>query len=179
MVLMFVHFSVEHAERSLLEQVDRRVQEELAGRFAALPAGGDGQLVAMRSMVQAMLQATEVLLRRQTELWQASVDSAAQHWAHMAASASEQVKTAMSAAGGELARRAEVLERAIAAAGEVTRLEDALNRNLTTLAGARHFEQTALSLAAAVNMLSARLAETPHAAVPIKLEPMRRTAQAA
>ena len=79
----------------------------------------------------------------------------------------------MSAAGGELARRAEVLERAIAAAGEVTRLEDALNRNLTTLAGARHFEQTALSLAAAVNMLSARLAETPHAA-PIKLEPMRR-----
>ncbi len=85
----------------------------------------------------------------------------------------------MSAAGGELARRAEVLERAVEAAGEVTRLEDALNRNLAALAGAKHFEQTVLSLAAAVNMLSARLAETPNAAAPIRLEPMRRTAHAA
>ena len=179
MVLMFVHFSVEHAERSLLEQVDRRVQEELAGRFATIPAGGDGQLVAMRNMVQAMLQATEVLVRRQAELWQASVDSAAQRWAQMAEVASEQVKAAMSAATGELTRRAEVLERAVTAAGEVTRLEDALNRNLAALAGAKHFEQTVLSLAAAVNMLSARLAETPNAGAPIKLEPTRRSAHAA
>ena len=45
-------------------------------------------------------------------------------------------------------------------------MEDALNRNLAALAGAKHFEQTVLSLAAAVNMLSARLAETPNAAAP-------------
>jgi hypothetical protein len=57
-------------------------------------------------------------------------------------------------------------------------LEDALNSNLAALAGAKHFEQTVLSLAAAVNMLSARLAETTPAA-PIKLEPLRRTAHAA
>ena len=79
---------------------------------------------------------------------------------------------------GELAARAEVLERAITAAGEVARLEDALNHNLAALAGAKHFEQTVLSLAAAVNMLSARLAETPNA-VPIKLESKRHTAHAA
>ena len=36
-----------------------------------------------------------------------------------------------------------------------------------------------LSLAAAVNMLSARLAETPNLAAPVRLEPMRRTAHAA
>ena len=64
-------------------------------------------------------------------------------------------------------------------AAEVVRLEDALNHNLAALAGAKHFEQTVLSLAAAVNMLSARLAETPNPAAPIKLEPMRRTAHAA
>jgi hypothetical protein len=85
----------------------------------------------------------------------------------------------MSAATGELTRRAEVLERAVAAAGEVTRLEKALNDNLSALAGAKHFEQTVLSLAAAVNMLSAQSVQSPHAAGPVKLEPVRRTAHAA
>ena len=179
MVLMFAHFYVEHGENSLLEQVDRRVQQELAGRFAVVPASGDGQLVAMRRVAEMMLQNSEVLLRRQAELWQAAVNSAAQHWAQMSAEASENVKAAMSAAAGELTERAAVLERAVAAAGEVTRLEDALNGNLAALAGAKHFEQTVLSLAAAVNMLSARLAETTSAAAPIRLEPMRRTAHAA
>lgn len=181
MVLVFVHFAVERAEIGLLEQVDHRVQEELGGRFAtiAMPAGGDGQLVAMRRMAEAMQQTTEALVRRQAELWQASVDSAAQCWAKMAETSSRQVETAMSNAVGELTRQAEVLERAVVAAGEVTRLEDALNRNLAGLAGAKHFEQTVLSLAAAVNMLSARLAETPNTGAPIKLEPSRRAAHAA
>jgi len=179
MVLMFIHFYVERAENSLLEQVDHRTQEELAGRFAAIPAGGDGQVVAMRRLMEMMQQATEVLLQRQTQLWQASVDAAAQHWSQMAVGASEHVKTAMASAAGELSHRAEVLERAVAAAGEVARLEDALNRNLAALAGAKHFEQTVLSLAAAVNMLSARLAESPAVGAPVKLEPARRAAHAA
>ncbi len=179
MILMFTHFYVEHGENRLLEQVDRRVQQELEGRFVAAAAGGDGQLVAIRRMAETMLESSEVLLRHQAELWQAAVNSAAQRWAQMADEASEKVKAAMSAAVGELTQRAEVLERAVAAAGEVTRLEDALNGNLAALAGAKHFEQTVMSLAAAVNMLSARLVEMPHAAAPIKLEPVRRTAHAA
>jgi biopolymer transport protein ExbB/TolQ len=179
MVLMFMHFFVERAENSLLEQVDRKVQQEFAGRFASIPVGGDGQLSAIRNMTQTMQQSTEVLIRRQAELWQASVDLAAQRWAQMSQQAGEQVKAAMSAAAGELAQQADVLERAVTAAGEVTRLENALNHNLSALAGAKHFEQTVLSLAAAVNMLSARLAETPGAAAPVKLEPVRRTAHAA
>ncbi len=126
-------------------------------------------------MAEALLQTSDALLQRQAELWQAAVDSAARHWAEMAAGASEQIKSAMSSAVGELSHRAAVLERAVAAAGEVTRLEDALNENLAALAGAKHFEQTVLSLAAAVNMLSARTVESPGAVGPIKLEPKRRT----
>ena len=53
-----------------------------------------------------------------------------------------------------------MLGRAVEATGEVIRLEDALNRNLTALAGAKHFEQTVISLAAAIHLLNARLAET-------------------
>ena len=60
-----------------------------------------------------------------------------------------------------MARQAEVLGRAVEASGEVSRLEDALNRNLATLAGAKHFEQTVLGLAATINLLNARLAERP------------------
>jgi hypothetical protein len=65
----------------------------------------------------------------------------------------------------------------VAAVGEVSRLEDALNRNLSTLAGAKHFEQTVMSLAAAIQLLSARLSDDP--AATIKLESTPRQAHAA
>jgi biopolymer transport protein ExbB/TolQ len=180
MVLMFIHFSVENAEIALLEQVDSRVLDDLSDRFAvadASPASGDGQVVAVRRMAEAMMQATDSLVHRQAELWQSSVDTAARQWAKMSESAAGQVQTAMSAAAGQLANQTEVLTRAVEAAGEVTGLEDALNRNLAALAGAKHFEQTVLSLAAAVNMLSARLAESPNA--PVRLESTRRSVHAA
>jgi len=177
MVLMFVHFYVEHAENALLERVDRQVQDDLGGRFAAIPVDADGQFAAVRRMAEAMMQATDSLVQRQAELWQSSVDSAARQWAKMSEAAAGHVQTAMSSAAGELASQTGVLQRAVEAAGEVTRLEDALNRNLAALAGAKHFEQTVLSLAAAVNMLSARLAESPNA--PIRLEPTRRSVHAA
>jgi biopolymer transport protein ExbB/TolQ len=157
MLLMFVHFYVERTESSLLEQVDRRVQSELANRFVAAPAGGDNHLFAVRRIGEAMVQAGESLARRQAELWQA----------------------ATSAAVGELGKQAAVLQRAVQAAGDVARLEDALNQNLAALAGAKHFEQTVLSLAAAVNMLSARLAESPTVGPQIRLDPRRRQAHAA
>jgi len=182
-VLMFIHFPVEQSESRLLERVDERVQEELAGRF---PAGhplaandGDGQLGVMRRMAETLLQATELLAQRQAELWRTSVESAGRQWAEMSQSAGGELKAAMAAATGELAGQAEVLQGAVEAAGQVVRLEDALNRNLAALAGAKHFEQTVLSLAAAVNMLSARLAESPGLGAPIRLESVRRPAHAA
>jgi biopolymer transport protein ExbB/TolQ len=177
MVLMFVHFSVERAENSLLERVDRQVQEELAGRFVVVSADAEGQFAGVRRIAEAMMRATDALVQRQAELWQASVDAAARQWAQMSETAAGHVQAALSATTDQLARQTDVLQQATAAAGEVIRLEDALNRNLAALAGAKHFEQTVLSLAAAVNMLSARLAEAPNAA--IHLETTRRAAHAA
>jgi biopolymer transport protein ExbB/TolQ len=177
MVLMFVHFSVERAENSLLDRVDSQTEADLADRFAVVPVAAEGQFDGVRRIAEAMMQATDLLVQRQAELWQASVEAAGRQWAEMSQTAATHVQTAMQTTTEQLSRQTDVLQQAVAAAGEVTRLEDALNRNLTTLAGAKHFEQTVLSLAAAVNMLSARLAETPSA--PIRLEPSRRSVHAA
>jgi len=54
-----------------------------------------------------------------------------------------------------------------------------LNRNLAALAGARHFQQTVMSLAAAIHLLNARLAEPPAVAPSIQLETKRSGTQAA
>ena len=59
MALMFVHFFVERAENSLLEQVDWRAQQELAGRFAVAAAGADGQLAAAERMGEVMMQGAD------------------------------------------------------------------------------------------------------------------------
>lgn len=65
----------------------------------------------------------------------------------------------------ELARQGEVLLKVVDAAGHVQQLEDQLNRNLTALAGAKHFEEMVASLAAAIQLLSAKLGHDARAAV--------------
>jgi biopolymer transport protein ExbB/TolQ len=222
MVLMFVHFFVDRSANGLLERVDRRVEEELAGRLQHVSSGMDGQLVAMRRMAETMIQVSDRLVQRQAELWQASMEAAAARWANMAKVGGEQLQTWLAGALSEslkthalhltaaeqasiqantrhwekilqtqsqgtqnlaalqssVTRQVEVIEQTVAAVGEVARLEDALNRNLSTLAGAKHFEQTVMSLAAAINFLNARLAEMP-APTAIKLDGNRRAVHAA
>ncbi|MGW8255925.1 MAG: MotA/TolQ/ExbB proton channel family protein [Thermoguttaceae bacterium] len=222
MALMFVYFFVDRLSNGFLEQLDRRVEEELAGRISGLSAPADGQSLAMRRMAETMIQASERLVQRQAEIWQGSLQTASAHWTQMAKSNGEQVRRSLSAALDEslknlarnltaaegafiqstrqhcenivqtqtqgsrelavlqtaVTRQTEVLQQTFSAMGEVARLEDALNRNLGALAGAKHFEQTVMSLAAAINLLNARLAEMP-AQAPIKLDPSRRAASQA
>jgi hypothetical protein len=78
-----------------------------------------------------------------------------------------------------LAAKADVLGRAVEATGQVARLEETLNRNLSALAGAKNFEQTVISLASAIHLLSARLAPVSTDAPTVQLEPRKRTGQAA
>jgi hypothetical protein len=57
----------------------------------------------------------------------------------------------------ELVRQGEVMTQAIRVAGEVVQLEQALNDNLSALAGAKNFEDTVMSLAAAIHLLNTKL----------------------
>jgi len=56
-----------------------------------------------------------------------------------------------------MAQQAETLHRVVEATHDVEKLEDALNRNLSALAGAKNFEQTVLGLAAAIHLLTASM----------------------
>ena len=64
----------------------------------------------------------------------------------------------------EMGRQGELMTQAIRATGDVMQLERALNNNLSALAGAKNFEETVMSLAAAIHLLNSRLgrADTPH-----------------
>jgi hypothetical protein len=219
MVLMFLHFFVERTETMLLWAVDDAVQRDLAAYLPSVPAGADGQIVAMRRMAEVMVTATERLIERQSQLWQASIEAAAARWTGMAdASAatltraleeSLQVHAQRIAANEEtiaekgrrqwdkiaegqlqhvqslasvqtsITQQTESMERIVQATHEVEKLEDALNRNLSALAGAKNFEQTVLGLAAAIHLLNGRLADSATAPAAIHLEAKRRSAKAA
>jgi biopolymer transport protein ExbB/TolQ len=218
MVLMFLHFFVERAETNLLRAVDRQVEREVAGYLPSATSGSDGQVAAVRRMAEVVVTATDRLVQRQAQLWQAAIDAAAERWTGMAEASAANLSRALeesltlhsqrlaaseeaiaeqsrrqwekiaaaelqhvqglAALQAALTQQAESMERTIQATHEVEQLEDALNRNLAALAGAKNFEQTVLGLAAAIHLLNARLADAPAASV-VQLEPKRRTAKAA
>jgi biopolymer transport protein ExbB/TolQ len=80
---------------------------------------------------------------------------------------------------GAMAQQAESMQQIVDATHDVEKLEDALNRNLSALAGAKNFEQTVLGLAAAIHLLNARLAEPTAALATVQLDSKRRGAKAA
>jgi hypothetical protein len=67
----------------------------------------------------------------------------------------------------------------VEATGQIRKLEDALNRNLSSLAATHNFEQTAASLAAAVQLLAARIEQPIRLRDEIDLGDDETTSQAA
>jgi biopolymer transport protein ExbB/TolQ len=61
----------------------------------------------------------------------------------------------------EMVKQGELMTQAIRAAGDVVQLERALNNNLAALAGSKNFEDTVMSLAAAIHLLTTRLSHVP------------------
>lgn len=73
MATMFYSFLVERAEQGILEAVDRYVDRELAHRFDRPTANQFGAGVDDRVVV-AMVEATEGLVRKQAEIWAATLE---------------------------------------------------------------------------------------------------------
>jgi len=98
-----------------------------------------------------------------SRLEQASSEQLARRWEQWHAALQDNAKL-LYAQQQELGKQGELMTQAIRAAGDVVQLERALNSNLSALAGSKNFEETVMSLAAAIHLLNARLgrAESPH-----------------
>lgn len=129
------------------------------------------------SLQTALAESLARHARELTAAEQGFAEKSRQQWATLQQTLSESLET-LAAAQEVLVRRVEVLERATDATAQVARMEETLNRNLASLAGAQHFEETVMSLAAAIHLLTARLAEPPAGPI-VRLESSRRASQAA
>ncbi|HEX5105046.1 MAG TPA: MotA/TolQ/ExbB proton channel family protein, partial [Pirellulaceae bacterium] len=95
---------------------------------------------------------------------QTSSEQLAQRWEQWQMSLSHNARL-LHAQQQEMVKQGEMMTQAMRAAGEVMQLEKALNQNLAALSGAKNFEDTVMSLAAAIQLLSTRLGQpvaTPH-----------------
>lgn len=117
-------------------------------------AGALGQVLSQHAAELARIeQVAEQQLQARWEQWQTALSQNAR---------------LLHAQQQELVRQGELMTQAVRAAGEVIQLEQALNQNLAALAGAKNFEDTVMSLAAAIHLLNSRLshlAEVPHVAL--------------
>jgi len=69
-----------------------------------------------------------------------------------------------------MVRQAELMAQVVKATGEVMGLERALNENLRALSGAKNFEDTVMSLSAAIHLLNSRLGKSPDDVPQIELK---------
>jgi hypothetical protein len=154
----------------LWHETIRASQEQWNAQTAAT-----GQVIA-----GAMTDALGANLRQHAaalgEVEQAMAEQNRRHWEGVQQALLENVETAR-LQHGELARQGELLGQIVGATDHLAGLEHELNRNLAALAGAKHFEETVISLSAAIGLLSARLGAPEVSRV--ELNPAKRKGQAA
>jgi hypothetical protein len=108
------------------------------------------------ALTKALRTSLDAHAQQIRESEQAAAETGAKRW-QQAVAALERGTAAIAAQQAELHQQGKLLREVVDATTRVTQLEEALNRNLSALAGSHHFEQTVMSLSAAVNMLGARL----------------------
>jgi biopolymer transport protein ExbB/TolQ len=121
---------------------DRLQQSSAETMQAALSESLDRSLEKHSSNLARIEQASAEQMTHRWEQWQAVLHENAR---------------LLNANQQEMGRQGELMTQAIRATGEVMQLERALNNNLSALAGAKNFEETVMSLAAAIHLLNARL----------------------
>ncbi len=127
-------------------------------RWSQLVLSSGGQL---QSALQGALEHS--LQNHTTELAKVERDAgerAARRWEQLQTALSENARV-MRGQQEEMVRQAELMAQVVKATGEVLGLEKALNENLRALSGAKNFEDTVMSLSAAIHLLNARLGKSP------------------
>jgi exonuclease VII large subunit len=116
--------------------------------------------------------------QRLAETEAAASDQARQRWEQWQTALSNNARM-MQAQQQEISRQSELMARVVEATGEVMQLETSLNQNLKALAGSKNFEDTVMSLAAAIHLLNMRLGATESETRRIDLGPPKVQGRAA
>jgi hypothetical protein len=125
---------------AMVTEAEQLVAEENRRHLADVEAAvGEAILVATDRQEKLIGQAENLLREMQIALVEAAGTTVAQQ--------------------EQLIKQGDILLKVVEATGQVKKLEDALNRNLATLAGSHHFEQTVTSLSATLQLLSAQLGQ--------------------
>lgn len=168
---------IESSEQLLQRQVDlwqsSMLESQKSWQRMATSAGAEVQTALAGALEESLREHA----RRLVEGEQAHADKNRDNWARVQQSLSEGAK-ATAALQTSVTEQVQILHRTVEATGQVARLEEALNRNLAALAGSKNFEQTVMSLAAAIHLLNARLGSDAGGAS-VQLEPERQDPQAA
>ncbi|HVX10393.1 MAG TPA: MotA/TolQ/ExbB proton channel family protein [Pirellulales bacterium] len=151
---------------SMLKATDKLVQRQADLWQQSIDAAGarwsemasSAQRHLESGLAGALAQAMTVHAEKLSSSAEATAEQNRRNWSRIQQTLADSTQTAQ-AQQAELARQGEILLRVVEATGHVTKLEEQLNRNLAALAGAQHFEETLLNLAATVNLLNARLGQ--------------------
>ncbi len=68
-----------------------------------------------------------------------------------------------------LAQQSDMLLKVVTATGDIVKLEQALNDNLRALSGAKNFEDTVMSLSAAIHLLNTKLGNGPNSVARVEI----------
>lgn len=121
------------------------------------------------TLSEALDQSLNGFAQRIAETQQEAADRAGQRWEQWQTALSQNARM-LQTHQQELASQGEMMARVMDATGDVIKLETALNENLKSLAGAKNFEDTVMSLAAAIHLLNVRLGAADAETSPVELE---------
>jgi biopolymer transport protein ExbB/TolQ len=125
------------------QRTSRQTTEQMQTALAGALSQSLGQLAAQLAKSE---QTSAEQLQLRWEQWQTALSQNAR---------------LLHAQQQEMVKQGELMTQAIRVAGDVVQLERALNDNLSALAGSKNFEDTVMSLAAAIHLLNTRLSHSP------------------
>jgi biopolymer transport protein ExbB/TolQ len=160
---------IQTAEGLVEQQTDhwKRVMDGGYDRWTSLLEASSGDV--REGLKHALEQSIDRLAERLEHAEEKTDENLRSRWEQWQTALSDNARI-LHKQQSEMVRQGEVLHKVLEATAEIKRLEAALNDNLHTLAGAQHFEETVMSLSAAIQLLTARLGHTSGAAVQLDSE---------
>jgi biopolymer transport protein ExbB/TolQ len=128
-------------------------------------AGGEVQSAVQGALEKSLQNHAAELAKVERE----AGERAARRWEQLQTALSDNARI-MHAQQAEMVKQADMMAQVVKATGEVVGLEKALNDNLRELSGAGNFEDTVMSLSAAIHLLNARLGKSPDDAPHVELK---------